>query len=70
MAETPSKATVTGLRRSRPCPICEKPSSKAYYPFCSARCKDVDLSRWFSGSYALPAEEEDKWEEDDFSNHS
>jgi endogenous inhibitor of DNA gyrase (YacG/DUF329 family) len=24
-------------------------------PFCSPRCRDVDLHRWLSGSYAIPA---------------
>ena len=38
------------------CPICEKPTEKAYRPFCSKRCADVDLGRWFNGSYAVPAE--------------
>ncbi len=65
--EVKSAATkVTGLRRVRPCPICDKPSTKATYPFCSPRCKDVDLSRWFSGSYAIPAVEEDDPEDEDF----
>ena len=25
--------------------------------FCSKRCADIDLGRWFSGSYAIPTEE-------------
>jgi endogenous inhibitor of DNA gyrase (YacG/DUF329 family) len=40
-----------------PCPICGKPAAEHFRPFCSARCKDVDLHRWFSGAYAIPAEE-------------
>lgn len=40
------------------CPICEKPAQDAYKPFCSRRCADVDLSRWLSGRYAIPAEED------------
>lgn len=50
--------SVVPLRPTRPCPICEDPSARAYYPFCSKRCADVDLSRWLSGSYAIPAAEE------------
>jgi endogenous inhibitor of DNA gyrase (YacG/DUF329 family) len=42
-------------RPPRPCPICKKMSVAAFYPFCSKRCADVDLSRWFSGVYAAPA---------------
>jgi len=26
------------------------------FPFCSQRCKAVDLARWFTGSYAVPGE--------------
>ena len=40
-----------------PCPICEKPEAKAYRPFCSRRCADVDLGRWLTGAYALPTED-------------
>ncbi|MBI1388880.1 MAG: DNA gyrase inhibitor YacG [bacterium] len=33
------------------------------FPFCSPRCKMVDLGRWFSGDYSisepLPREEDD-----------
>jgi len=39
------------------CPTCRKPAVAQFRPFCSARCKDVDLHRWFSGAYAIPAEE-------------
>ncbi len=39
------------------CPICDKPADQAYRPFCSRRCSDVDLGRWLTGSYAIPAEE-------------
>ena len=44
----------------RPCPICRKLSLEAYRPFCSKRCADVDLNRWLTGSYAIPAEEDDE----------
>jgi endogenous inhibitor of DNA gyrase (YacG/DUF329 family) len=26
-------------------------------PFCSKRCREVDLNRWLSEGYAIPAEE-------------
>jgi uncharacterized protein len=38
----------------RRCPICGKPASEANKPFCSPRCRDVDLNRWLSGSYTIP----------------
>jgi endogenous inhibitor of DNA gyrase (YacG/DUF329 family) len=37
------------------CPICEKPMDPLYKPFCSRRCADRDLQRWFTGRYAIPA---------------
>ena len=40
------------------CPICDKPTAARYRPFCSRHCADVDLGRWFSESYRVPAEEE------------
>jgi len=42
------------------CPICGKPVDAAYRPFCSRRCADVDLQRWLTGGYAVPAEEPDE----------
>jgi len=45
--------------KADPCPICKKPGVKTYEPFCSKRCADVDLHRWFSGGYSIPATEED-----------
>jgi len=47
------------LRPKRPCPICSKPSAQKYHPFCSSRCAQIDLNRWFCGNYAIPAEEQE-----------
>jgi len=47
---------VIKLKPTRPCPICKKPSSQQDHPFCSPRCHDIDLNRWLSGSYVIPAE--------------
>ncbi|MCI3180937.1 DNA gyrase inhibitor YacG [Caulobacter sp. CCUG 60055] len=44
---------------SKACPICDKPADPAYRPFCSKRCADVDLQRWLTGGYAIPAVEGD-----------
>jgi endogenous inhibitor of DNA gyrase (YacG/DUF329 family) len=43
-----------------PCPICGKPASARVKPFCSSRCRNVDLNRWLSGNYAIPAVEDDE----------
>jgi hypothetical protein len=36
-----------------------------YRPFCSARCRDVDLGHWFQESYTVPAVEPGYDEEED-----
>ena len=46
------------------CPICKKkvhPPEKgdgnpapSSYPFCSERCKLIDLGRWLDGKYQIP----------------
>jgi uncharacterized protein len=45
-------------RAAEACPICGRPRSAQYRPFCSRRCADVDLHRWLSGGYVLPGREE------------
>jgi endogenous inhibitor of DNA gyrase (YacG/DUF329 family) len=47
-----------GAAKGKPCPICGKPAVAASQPFCSERCRDVDLNRWLSGSYAIPGKPE------------
>ena len=47
------------LRPKRPCPICAKPSAQKYHPFCSPRCAQIDLNRWFGGNYAIPVKEDE-----------
>jgi uncharacterized protein len=44
------------IAKARACPICGKPRSERYDPFCSKRCADVDLHRWFKGGYVIPGE--------------
>ena len=54
-------------RPARPCPVCGKPVTpeNASRPFCSKRCADVDLNRWLSGSYAIPAVESEETDQDE-----
>lgn len=47
------------------CPICGRSTVEAFKPFCSKRCADVDLNRWLSGAYAIPARDDDPVEDDD-----
>ena len=56
-ADPPKRA---GPAKARPCPICGKPATDASRPFCSERCRDVDLNRWLSNSYAIPARDDDE----------
>ncbi|MEZ5911392.1 MAG: DNA gyrase inhibitor YacG [Paracoccaceae bacterium] len=42
------------------CPICQRPADPRYRPFCSKRCADVDLGRWLTGAYAIPAAAEEE----------
>ncbi len=52
--ESPKSATTP-----KPCPECGKPGNPATLPFCSPRCRDVDLNRWLSGRYVIPGKETD-----------
>lgn len=45
------------------CPVCRNPSVARYRPFCTKRCADLDLGRWMTGAYAVPAEEPEDLEE-------
>jgi uncharacterized protein len=54
MPAEPKRRSGARARSAKPCPICRKPATDASKPFCSERCRDVDLNRWLSGSYAIP----------------
>ena len=45
------------------CPICGRLAVDALRPFCSQRCADVDLGRWLTGLYRIPAVEGDEEED-------
>ena len=42
------------------CPVCDKPvPSRAVnraFPFCSGRCRLLDLGQWLDGAYRIPGE--------------
>lgn len=41
------------------CPICERefdPAQSPAVPFCSARCRQIDLGRWLGEKYSVPVE--------------
>jgi uncharacterized protein len=37
------------------CPICKKAvkTGNAEFPFCSERCRTIDLGKWASGAYVI-----------------
>jgi endogenous inhibitor of DNA gyrase (YacG/DUF329 family) len=39
------------------CPICKKAvkNGDPELPFCSERCRTVDLGKWASGAYVIPS---------------
>jgi len=47
------------------CPICAREAEPKYKPFCSRRCADIDLGKWLSGSYAIPAAVTDEADDDE-----
>ena len=53
MADDKAMAAVRPAKR---CPVCGKAAASAFRPFCSERCRQVDLGRWLSGDYAIPAD--------------
>lgn len=50
----PGKAAKAAAK-SPACPVCGKPVAAAFRPFCSDRCRMVDLNRWLSEAYRIPA---------------
>ena len=55
---------MTSPADSLTCPTCGAPAAppaakggRSPRPFCSRRCADIDLGRWFRESYTIPAVE-------------
>ncbi len=50
------------------CPTCEsafEPELSTALPFCSARCKQIDLGRWVNEEHGIPYESENDFSEGD-----
>ncbi|MEK7357236.1 MAG: DNA gyrase inhibitor YacG [Bdellovibrionota bacterium] len=49
------------------CPRCGGPTKvtpeNPYRPFCSERCKMIDLGNWAEGKYAIPVENKSEAED-------
>ncbi len=43
------------------CPVCSDAlpprADNRHHPFCSARCKTIDMGKWLTGEYAIPGED-------------
>jgi hypothetical protein len=51
------------------CPICDtampgQPAEWPDYPFCSARCRKIDLGRWLGEQYRVPAADQARPEDE------
>jgi endogenous inhibitor of DNA gyrase (YacG/DUF329 family) len=43
------------------CPVCRRPfqsEQSESMPFCSHRCRQIDLGRWLDEGYSVPVERE------------
>ncbi len=49
--------------KTAPCPQCRKPASldtaNRFRPFCSERCKLLDLGEWFAEKHTIPVADSD-----------
>jgi uncharacterized protein len=43
----------------KPCPVCKAAAADGFRPFCSKRCADIDLGRWFASSYVVAGGDDD-----------
>lgn len=65
MSKKPNRA------QKRICPVCKKKPVQRedpFFPFCSDRCKLIDLGRWATEQYRVPGEPVKKEEEPDDEN--
>jgi len=56
------------------CPHCGKEvvwsSESKYRPFCSERCKLIDLGQWANEDYRIPEKEQQEVQSDEYSGHA
>ncbi|HKR16613.1 DNA gyrase inhibitor YacG [Rhizorhapis sp.] len=46
--------------RSSACPVCGKPQTAEFHPFCSRGCRDRDLLNWLGEGYKVPGQPTDE----------
>ncbi|EPF70274.1 DNA gyrase inhibitor YacG [Acinetobacter rudis] len=57
------------MSRTFPCPRCGQASTwkdNEFRPFCSDRCKLIDLGAWASEDYKLPTEDAPQADQDPY----
>ena len=62
------RGTAVSTIKSIKCPHCRKEAPLAgnpHRPFCSERCKMIDLGTWASEGYAIPGDKAPEVEDDD-----
>ncbi len=52
------------------CPTCKKPvaADAKTFPFCSQRCRLVDLGNWLDGKYRIASANDERADDDDASS--
>lgn len=58
-----------GMEREASCPSCKTKiiysPTNPFRPFCSERCRILDLGAWASGQYIVPVSKENSGEQDE-----
>ena len=57
MTDRSTTPPLRAVRIAAKCPICEKPGTVQFRPFCSKRCANIDLGRWLKEGYRVPTDE-------------
>ncbi len=58
MVDKPSHLKIVkGHVQKAACPLCQQQAEDPHTPFCSRRCAQLDLGKWLTGDYAIPAHE-------------
>jgi endogenous inhibitor of DNA gyrase (YacG/DUF329 family) len=56
------------MPRAIQCPVCKKPSAaraeNPAFPFCSVRCRAVDLGKWLGEEYRVPGRHSEEREDE------
>ncbi len=68
ISSAPAVAERVKKKKSPVCRICKRAIDSPRdvpFPFCSDRCKQIDLGNWLDGRYAMPAHDEPPEEEEE-----